>query len=195
MTKKYGKSGRRSKEEASERGREKERESWSIEHAPISYRASVSWDITGCGPPKYGARCADRVNIAIFLRNRVSRALSPRTTDLDASSDPLVDVCIVRGRRLDEACSVTASQGYHSHQIETGLCIRLTLFARRLRLPRWTSLASHLYSFAFFRLVHDPLRDRMISQEDYGYSEKKRMTIGWVCIRSNWKSVRIEVKL
>lgn len=65
MTKKYGKSGRRSKEEASERGREKERESWSIEHAPISYRASVSWDITGCGPPKYGAGCADRVNIAI----------------------------------------------------------------------------------------------------------------------------------
>lgn len=30
-------------------------------------------------------------------------------------------------RCLHEACFVTTSHGYHSHQIETGLCIRLTL--------------------------------------------------------------------
>lgn len=62
-----------------------------------------------------------------------------------------------RGRRLDEACFVTTSQGYHSHQIETGLCIRLTLFV----LHAGRSLASHLYSSVFFRLVYDPLRDRV----------------------------------
>lgn len=89
-----------------------------------------------------------------FLRKLKSRGLHRSN---DRPRHIVHTSMFARGRRLDEACFVTTSQGYHSHQIETGLCIRLTLFV----LHAGRSLASHLYSSVFFRLVYDPLRDRV----------------------------------
>lgn len=42
------------------------------------------------------------------------------------------------------------------------------------------SLASHLSSSVFFRLVHHLLRDPMISQQDYGYSRRKTVSRGGI---------------
>lgn len=123
-----------------------------------------------------------------FLRKLKSRGLHRSN---DRPRHIVHTSMFARGRRLDEACFVTTSQGYHSHQIETGLCIRLTLFARRLCLARWT--VSRV-AFVLFRVLPPRVRSLggsgpMISQEDYGYSRRKterRMITGW-----NWKSTRI----
>lgn len=192
MTKKYGKSGRRSKERlASERGRERERESSCIEDAPISYRVSVSWDITGCGPPKYAAfdaafddapPSADRI-LRFPEKVEVSRASSlERPT---STYRPHVDVCERKAARWSlfrdhfPRVPLAPNWNWPLHPINS-LC-----------LARWT--VSRV-AFVLFRVLPSRVwslegSGPMISQEDYGYSRRKterRMITGW-----NWKSTRI----
>lgn len=168
MTKKYRKSGRRSEERLAWK---REKASW-IGHRPdILSRFRI---VRYYRMRDHAAAFDDALNIAISWESWCLAGSIIRTTDI--SSDPRR---IARGSQLWWSLfRGTISQGYHSHQIETG--IRLTLcpptLPRTLDGPsrRISALPCSSVSCEISWGIEDPMiRDK----EDYGYRGFERRTI------------------